>query len=165
LEGYGMSGWYVRELLLNREVIRSELFSSDGTNDFVDDYTEVPYVEDENCFDILSGSFDIDTYDDLLTIESQLKKLIESGEIKDIYIEIFQSVLEERDSSKIMDKYGISSWTIANILDRICGRIADDLGDYFTDEGYIEMLKNKYKLTEEQIKRVRKSMRRGKRFI
>jgi hypothetical protein len=160
-----MSGWYVRELLLNKDVIRESLFSSDTSNDFVDDYIEVPYIEDENCFDILSGSFDMDGYDDLLTIETQLKKLIESGDIKDIYIEIFQSVLDERDSSKIMKKYGISSWTIANILDRVCGRIAEDLGDYFTDDGYIKMLKDKYKLTEEQIKRVRKSMRRGKRFI
>jgi hypothetical protein len=160
-----MSGWYVKRLLLDRDTIRASLFSSETINESLDSYTEVPYIEDDNFLEISGGDFDVDTYDDLLTVESCLEKLIKNGEIEGTDLEILKSLLEDRDISILVKKFNISISTIYNILERVFRKISENLGGYFTDDGYIEVLRKRYNLSEDQIKMVKKSIRKGKTFI
>jgi hypothetical protein len=160
-----MSGWYVKRLLLDRGMIRASLFSSETINESLDGYIEVPYIEDDSFFEISGGDFDIDIYDDLLTVESCLEKLVKDGEIEEMDLEILKSLLEDRDITILVKKFNISISTIYNILERVFRKISENLGGYFTDEGYIELLRKRYNLSEEQIKILKKSIRKGKTFI
>jgi hypothetical protein len=48
--------------------------------------------------------------------------------------------------------------TVTKIFKRVCNRISYKLGDYFTDDGYLNYLSQKYGLSELETKRVKSFM-------
>jgi len=169
-----MSGWYVEVLLLNREVIKSDIISReekiDSIQEYLDnlgnyniksygeydsDYTYDPYgyilehLLDTNMSGIsFVSNLGDDLHSDLLDVERTYNKLYKEKII----------TKDEVNALKIMllRNYPKEMRTVFKNFKSLCSKIAYVLGDYFTDDGYIEMLKKKYNLTPEQVNRIYK---------
>lgn len=97
-----------------------------------------------------SPDLESDQYNDLLLVEKAMSELLEKGVITSddlILIDFFGSGNIPLDSRRELNKHRV---TVARHFDAICERIAFYLGGYFTNDGYIDYMVNKYKLSEEQ---------------
>jgi len=128
--------WYVEYLLLNREKIK------------------------------LTSDFESEEYLDLLTVEKALNNLIRADLISDSELAVLDLVIN-------LDDFGTKSTSsfvpnrsdfMFKIFGRTCDRVAEVLGGAFTDAGFIEKLRIKYNLNDQQTKRLEKFMRSEYRF-
>ncbi len=87
---------------------------------------------------------DLDTYEDLLEVLRATKKLKESKLFLDKEYEVLEAVPSISSCAKVL---GIHRDRVKRLLDSACGRIAEYLGDYFTDIGFIDYMENKYNLS------------------
>jgi len=97
-----------------------------------------------------------DEYNNLLIIESKIKELHSEGFLSDIDVYILDLVSDGRpikDLEVLIDK---SRKTISITFIQLCDRISYFLGGYFTDEGFLDSMKESYKLSDEQISEIKK---------
>ena len=155
-----MNGWYVEVLLLNRERIRSDIFSRENKIEnlkfYIDDNIYLSFLVNKiidlninNDFEFVS-SFGDDLHSDLLDVERTynelyLKKIITKDEIMSL-----NSILS---GNYLKENRGTRQTTIKN-FSSLCSKIAYKLGSYFTNDGYIEYLRNKYNLTLNQVNKI-----------
>jgi hypothetical protein len=99
-----------------------------------------------------------DEYNDLLLIEKAIEELGLKGVLSadDMGIINFFSEGKLPADAKELDKYRT---TVVGRYDMICERIAFYLGGYFTNDGYIDYMVEKYNLTEEQENKLREFIR------
>lgn len=93
------------------------------------------------------GDLDSDDFNDLLLIEKAIETLAREKRLsKDelIIIGFLHGTVE-------MERH-----VIAKKRQQICQRIGYYLGDYFTDEGYLDYMQIKHNLTDEQVETLRK---------
>lgn len=112
--------WIVESLLLNRHNIREEF----------------------NPFD--------ETYSDLLVVETKAEDLINKGIIDEFETLILNSVIEAKSFNEVAKDLNLSKWTISKYFHQACNKISYYLGGAYTNIGYSEYIRNKYKLNEEQ---------------
>lgn len=128
--------WKVRNLLIDRDRIRSSIYHANVEHD------------------LLEIDFDNPDYDDLLTVELKIKELHESNIIKNIEIKVINLVSNGYSYNKISKELGIGRTVVRNIFHSACDKVAFYLGAYFTDDGLIEYMVEKYKLSDEQIQKL-----------
>lgn len=122
--------WYVEYLIINYNMIKS-------TGDIYSDaYSDLISVE--NAINILYKTDAFTTKD-----WSVIASFINLSEIN-IPIDVSPFYCKRRGFYKT--------------LSSVANKIAELLGDDFSDEGYIEFLKTKYPLSEEQVARLRSFM-------
>ena len=107
----------------------------------------------------INPDFESDEYNNLLIVERKIKDLVKIGTIDRFELAILDYVSSNKPYSTLQHLLGISRNTIANYFKRICDRISYSLGGMFTDEGFLEYMKEKYNLTEEQIEQMRNHMK------
>lgn len=129
-----MSSWYVERLLLDRELIRARMFS-----------TEKDPMSRENYLDSFANLLEDDTYLDLLSVEDKIQELIKNDLLSSQEIKILDLVLEGYTISDILQLDLLNRKTVHRVFKSLCGKIAFYLGGHFTDEGYINYMVNKYK--------------------
>lgn len=113
-----------------------------------------------NRFDIACDpENDMDTYGDLKTVLETIKELNQKNLITEKEMEVLKSVPSITSAEKILK---IDRNTVRRLLSSACYKVGAYLGDYFTDEGYIDYMKNKYNLTENQLENLKLFM--GSRF-
>jgi len=138
-------GWYVEQLLLDREVIREAIkeTSDMGCLEMVDDY--------------IAYNVDSDTYCDLLSVEMELSRLIKKGLISGLDLQVLNSILEGTPFSVIGAELNLGSkrLSVNGIFKKICNGIAFVLGEHFTNDGYINYLQNKYDLNQDDIDKIK----------
>ena len=138
-------GWYVEQLLLDREVIREAIkeTSDMGCLEMVDDH--------------IAYNVDSDTYCDLLSVEMELSRLIKKGLISGLDLQVLNSVLAGTPFSVIGAELNLGSkrLSVNGIFKKICSRIAFVLGEHFTNDGYINYLQNKYDLNQDNIDKIK----------
>lgn len=120
--------YLVETLLLNRRAIRAE-----------EDFTS-------------------DQYHDLLDVEGAIRKLLSSGVLSQrdvIILMVIASTGNFSDAAKIL---GWSRISASRFYRKTCDTIAANLGDYFTDIGYLEYMQDKYKLSDTQINKLKEFM-------
>lgn len=138
-------GWYVRELLLDREVIREAIKE---TNDM-------------NCLEIVDDSISYnvnsDTYCDLLSVEMELSVLIKKGLISGLDLQVLTLILGGISFSEIGNRLNLGNKRLSadGILKKICSQVAFVLGDHFTNEGYVSYLQNKYNFNQSELKKIK----------
>jgi hypothetical protein len=98
-----------------------------------------------------------DEYMDLLLVESTVTNFCKNNLLSEIEMRVLDymtnvALIEERQ------EINLDRGTISKIFKRICNRISYKLGDYFTDDGYLNYLAKKYKLSEEEVKRAKSFM-------
>jgi len=127
-----MSSFTVENLLRNRLLIKNQALYATA---------EEPY------------NMDSDEFNDLIVIEKKIKELYDYNLLSDFDMEIIEFVSDGKPLSKSKDILGKDRTTISKNFSVICERIAYFLGGYFTNEGLIEDLKERFNLNEEQIQR------------
>lgn len=116
--------WYIEYLLKNREEIR------------------------------LSNDLDSDLFNDLLIVEREIKRFLNSGLISDKELEILEVILNSRSLLSAQDKAKYRRATMSKIFKGTCQKLSLSLGGIFTDEGYIQYMIDKYNLKDEEIKKL-----------
>ena len=144
--------WIVQNLWNNRERIKTE----SKVNETIGYSYAIVYGEEFPIDDDLTGYDDpfieSEEFNDLLIVEKAVDELEELGLLSPNDLEIL-------NDSKDNYRTKAQKETYARRLTYICERIAYYLGGYFTDEGYINYLTKKYKLTLEQQEAAREYMK------
>jgi DNA-binding CsgD family transcriptional regulator len=137
-----MSGWYVELLLMNREAIRQNIYNN----------------EYEESTGLIESFVDLDdaTYNDLLDVERAVNILVKNGSLDRQELDVINLVISIKSLSKAGRELGLSRATITKIFKNACFKVSYFLGGHFTDDGYIDYLKEKYKLTPEQVEKIYK---------
>jgi hypothetical protein len=120
--------WVVEELIKNRYYIRD-----------TDDYNE-------------------DTKEDLLSVERAIKSLIVSDVLTEKDKEILDFVSQGFSFSEIGTFTGLYRITVSRYFHTMCEKIAEYLGDYYTDEGFILHMSDVYHLSPDQVEQMKEYM-------
>ena len=143
-----MAGWYVEQLLLDREVIREAIKETNDMNclEIVDDY--------------ISYNVNNDTYCDLLSVEMELSRLIKKGLISGLDLQVLILILGGIPFSDIGKRLNLGSKRLSanGIFKNICSKVAFVLGEHFTNDGYIEYLQNKYNFNEDDLDKIKNKL-------
>lgn len=103
-------------------------------------------------------NFESDMYNDLITVETKLKELIDNGRISKDEIKILNYILSGRTISQIERDEKATRPTILKKFYGVCSRVAFHLGGIFTDDGYLNMIIDKYNLNDKQIEKAKNYM-------
>ena len=112
--------WLVETLLLDRDTIRS------------------------------TQELDSDDYLNLIVVEQRFEELVAKGNISSFESAIVNFVLSGLSFTKLGKILGMARSTVSKHFSSTCSKISYSLGGEFTDEGYIQFMKEKYNLTSKQ---------------
>lgn len=100
----------------------------------------------------IKGKHDIDSdeYNDLLVIESKVESLHADGLISEEEVRLIKYVEDGKPLVNSKDGYGKNRIAASKDFTDLCNKIAFYAGGYFTDDGYIHYMRNKYNLSESQ---------------
>ncbi len=93
------------------------------------------------------SNIDSDEFNDILIIEKAIKELREGGVLSDEDL----SILNIKSDSSFTSKSRSEKQTLSKKYVQLCERIAYYIGDYFTEEGYLNYIQKKYGLSSEQV--------------
>lgn len=157
--------WIVQSLWNNRERIKTKSHPTIRDDDrklntyknrdliYILNSDESPdeyVVESEPSYD--DPFIESDSFNDLLVIEKAVNELKELNLLN-------QDDLDILYNTENVDRTRNQKYAFDKKFSYICERVAYYLGGYFTDEGYINYLARKYKLTEDQIEILKGYMR------
>ncbi len=91
-----------------------------------------------------TGDIESEEFNDLMLVEMAIKTLKESGKLTEEDLQVIYQLGFINLSTT--EKYTLSKKRV-----RLCERIAYYMGDYFTDEGYLNHIQIKYKFSPEQM--------------
>ncbi len=120
--------WLVETLLLSRDQIRS------------------------------SSALDSEDYLNLIIVEQKFKELFDLKNINTFESAIVNYVLSGLSFTKLSKILVIDGSTISKHFRAVCLKVSYSLGGEFTDEGYIQFMKDKYKLTSEHCEELKSYM-------
>lgn len=98
---------------------------------------------------------DSDEYNNLLVVESKVVELYENGFLSDIDRYIIELVSDGRPLVELESSLDKNRLAISKTFVQICSRISYFLGGYFTDEGFLESMQEDYRLSEEDMEKLR----------
>jgi hypothetical protein len=124
--------WIIQTTLRNREIIREK------------------------------HDIDSDEFNDLIVIEKKIEELYREGFLSDMDIFIINGISDGSNITELTDSLGKSRIVIGRTFVQICDRVAYFIGGYFTDEGYLNHMREDYKLSEDDLDKLRTYM--GGRF-
>ncbi len=108
----------------------------------------------KNSVEIRSKSdIESDDYNDLLVIEKKLEDLHTAGIVSDQELLLIKYVEDGKPMVNSKEDFGKNRISMANDFNNLCNKIAFYVGGYFTDEGYMDYMRTKYNLTEEEVQR------------
>jgi len=112
--------WYCQHLLMNSEILHAQ-----------------PDFED-------------DEYNNLLVVESKVNFLVESGLIQKQELDVLNLLTSGKRFKDIEGVLNLNRVTISKVFREVCKKISFSLGGVFTDDGYVNYMVEKYKLTSEE---------------
>lgn len=139
--------WYVRKLLMNSEVIRSSIETKHFDINGHLGLEELSYY----LYD-----YDTDSYDDLISVEMCVAKLIDKNLFSDSEKIIIKHLLSGLRIPEIEEAENLSRPTVVKRIMEVANRIAYNLGYHFTDHGFLELISNKYNLGDAQREKLEK---------
>lgn len=131
--------WIVETLLINRHDIRSNL-------------QEQTVIGNKNAVNM---NFESDDYMNLLQIERTAIEMFNQGLLTELEIRIIDAISIEKTLTSLEKEFDLKRYTISKKFSDACQKIAYRLGGEFTDEGYIEYMKNKYRLEDYQVELIK----------
>lgn len=158
--------WIVRNLLLDRYIVLSNLHTVEtkhlqnparyGDIDYDEAYlmyleNDEPLNENMIC---TSMNVENDEFIFLREMEEKIKELVDSGQISELEYKVIVMLSEGNSYKEVSEKLKISRKTARNIFNSSCDKIAFSLGGFFTDEGYIEYMSEKYSLSDQQVEEI-----------
>lgn len=159
------SSWYVEFLLRNRVNIRSNMVPDDvelehpDTRDAIS-LEDVDEWRDEPSYLI---NFNDDVYNDLLIVEKKVKEMFLSRQITKKEMRILKRIMLGRNIVDVERDLNISRIWVSKTFSEVCDRIGYLLGGEFTDEGFLEYMKEKYQLQDSQMETMAEFLNSNKR--
>jgi hypothetical protein len=100
------------------------------------------------------ADFDSDEFLDLLAVEKEIKRLRETNLLPKKYFDALDSYLNpyQKQTNKTYQ-------TINKLFRAVSDIVGNKLGGKFTDQGYLEYMRDVYHLTEEQVLNLKAFMR------
>jgi len=95
-----------------------------------------------------------DEYNDLIVVERKIKDLHNANIISDQELLLIDYVSDGKPMAHSKKGFGKNRMTIGKDFRNLCNKIGFYLGSYFTDDGYVEYMKEKYELTDEDVKKM-----------
>jgi hypothetical protein len=92
-----------------------------------------------------------DEFNDLIVVEDMVSKLYQSNLISDEELRLLDYI---KDGKPLVDSkrdFGKNRISVSKDINNLCDKIAFYLGGYFTNDGYIDYIKEKYNLTDKQV--------------
>jgi hypothetical protein len=132
--------WYIRKLLTESDRIKREIKKEFGFLSSTDLIDNCPSPDTASDY-----PFDSDEYSDLLTVEVKIRELIDNNSLTKNEILAVACLKLNRASKRLVGK------TIFYSINSLLNKLAYHLGYYFTNEGYLNHLKTKYKLSDDDI--------------
>lgn len=105
-----------------------------------------------------SPDLESDDYNDLIVVEKRIQQLFESGILSEKEMELIEYVSDGKSLSNSKEHFGKHRISTFKQFRNLCNKIAFYLGGYFTDDGYIAYMKEKYDLSDEQVRKMIKYM-------
>lgn len=133
--------WYVETLLKNREALHA------STIQRVEEYG--------NRYQLNLNDND---YNNLLILEKNIESLYKAGNISYREMVLINRVSTGKSFRELEKNGDLTRHSLSKIFHNVCDKLAFILGGEFTDEGYLEYLKNKHKLSESQVEQAREYM-------
>jgi len=140
--------WYVESILRSRDIIRSNVFEAPHLVYRPSTLVSLDATYDDSSY---SCNFDDDDYNNLLVIEKKIYELFNKEIITNLELSIINIVGDGKSLASAGQFLDISRATISKIFSNICDRIAYTLGGIFTNDGYLDYMKDKYNLTDIQL--------------
>lgn len=94
-----------------------------------------------------TSDIESDPYNDLLILEKKIEDMVNSGMLTKEDVEFLRTPYTSQSNEKSQ---------VSKRFYALCELIANFIGGYFTDDGYLLYMKDKYKLTEERVAILRK---------
>jgi len=148
------NSWYVEFLLRNRYDIRSNIETKILDNPIESSRLSI-YSLDAGGYSGNEPQYVInlndDIYNDLLVVERKVQELVEAKMLTRKERIILKEILRGKNIADIEKETGISRITVSKIFSSFCDRIGYLLGGEFTDEGFLDYMKEKFKLSNDQL--------------
>lgn len=118
-----------------------------------DDHTDdIVYDDDLGSLSILIPcTTDDDTYNDLLLVEKKIKDLHQRKILTDLDIDILNEFSFNPFINSLEERLSIPRITLSKRFTVICNIISLHMGGLFTNRGYLNYMKDKYNLDEDQL--------------
>jgi len=126
-----MASWYVENLIRGSVLIREKINNSSG--------------------EALEINLESEAYMDLLSVEKVLSELYAKNLVEAFDRRIVTLMSTGLSVEKAAEILHVARPTISKRFSAVCGRVTFMLGDTFSNEGYVDSMKEKYKLTNDQV--------------
>jgi hypothetical protein len=103
-----------------------------------------------------TGDIDSDEFNDLLIVEKKIDELRQVGKLDDEDLAILFSSISS--DYKVDERSESEKKVLYQKKTKLCEKLAYYLGGYFTDDGYLDYMQKKYKLSDTQIENLRRFM-------
>jgi len=120
--------WYVEVLLLNKNIIKEK------------------------------SDMESDEFQDLLFVEKTLSNFLNANLFTDIEVKVLNAMETSANFFIAASTLDLHRVTVSKVFKKACDKISYKLGSYFTDDGYLSYLQNKYSLSEAQVSTLRRYM-------
>jgi hypothetical protein len=101
-----------------------------------------------------NGDIESDEFNDLIVIEKKIKSLYMADIISKEEMNLIDYVADGKPMANSKENYGKNRISLAKDFSSLCRKIAFYVGGQFTDDGYVDYMKNKHHLTEEQVQKL-----------
>lgn len=101
-----------------------------------------------------SSDIESDEFNDLIVIEKKIKELHEDNIISDQEMLLLKYVEDGKPLVNSKEGFGKNRISLTRDFNNLCNKIAFYVGGYFTDDGYVDYMKTKYNLTDEQVEKM-----------
>ena len=94
-----------------------------------------------------------DEFNDLMIIEKKIEGLYKDGIISDQEMLLINYIEDGKPMVNSKEDFGKNRISISKDIVNLCNKIAFYVGGYFTDEGFMDYMKTKHNLTDDQIEK------------
>jgi hypothetical protein len=87
-------------------------------------------------------------------IEKKIEDLHKEGLVSEAELSLIKYMEDGKPIVNSKEEFGKNRLSLAKDFITLCNKLAFYLGDYFTDDGYAEYMKQKYSLNDEELSKM-----------
>lgn len=103
---------------------------------------------------ISQGDINNDEFNDLLIIEKKIENLYKDEIISEQEMLLLEYVKDGKPLANSKNDFGKNRISLSKDFVNLCNKIAFYVGGYFTDDGYVDYMKSKYKLSDKETEKM-----------
>jgi hypothetical protein len=138
--------WYVQYLITNRYTVKSKLQSGEG----------YVFDQDTESFEgIIYNDLEMDIYNDILLMEKKIDDLHSKGVLTEEDMYIIERMSYDTTITSLAKELKITRASALRRFREISFIVAFHLKGYFTNTGFLKMLKEEYNISDSRIEQLK----------